>query len=177
IAMDTAVVTSIATDTPTPEASPPVAAAAVNAGAESVPATPAAKKAVAAIATTRVARPSAPERRPDRAAAPALSEGLPSWYVPVAAAVVGFVFFLMELVWYRMLGPLLGGTVFTFGIILAVALLGIGLGGTAYALFGSEKPATLNGFAVTCLLEAILVAVPYALGDGIATFALLIRPL
>jgi predicted membrane-bound spermidine synthase len=97
--------------------------------------------------------------------------------VPFAAAAVGFVFFLMELVWYRMLGPLLGGTVFTFGIILAVALLGIGLGGTAYALLGSEKPATLNGFAVTCLLEAILLAVPYALGDRVATLALLIRPL
>jgi predicted membrane-bound spermidine synthase len=97
--------------------------------------------------------------------------------VPFAAAVVGFAFFLMELVWYRMLGPLLGGTVFTFGIILAVALLGIGLGGTAYALFGSEKPATLNGFAVTCLLEGILIAIPFALGDRIATLALLIRPL
>ena len=33
----------------------------------------------------------------------------------VAAGVVGFAFFLMELVWYRMLGPLLGGTVFAFG--------------------------------------------------------------
>jgi predicted membrane-bound spermidine synthase len=109
--------------------------------------------------------------------APALPEWLPSWYVPAAAAIAGFVFFLMELVWYRMLGPLLGGTVFTFGTILAAALLGIGLGGTAYALFGSGKPATLNGFAVTCLLEAILLAVPYALGDRVATLALLLRPL
>jgi spermidine synthase len=112
-----------------------------------------------------------------RAAAPAPVDGFPPWFVPVAAGVVGFVFFLMELVWYRMLGPLLGGTVFTFGIILAVALLGIGLGGTAYAIFGSEKRVTLNGFAATCLLEGILVAVPYALGDRIATLALLLRPL
>ena len=42
---------------------------------------------------------------------------------------VGFAFFLMELVWYRLLAPLLGGSVFTFGLVLAVALAGIGLGG------------------------------------------------
>jgi len=42
-----------------------------------------------------------------------------------AAAVVGLVFFLMEIVWYRLLGPILGGSTFTFGLILALALLGI----------------------------------------------------
>src|SRR5262249_35309817 len=41
-----------------------------------------------------------------------------------AAFIVGFCFLLMELVWYRMLGPLLGGTTFTFGLILAAALFG-----------------------------------------------------
>ena len=46
-----------------------------------------------------------------------------------SAAVVGYAFFLMELVWYRMLGPILGGTTFTLGLILAVALGGIGIGG------------------------------------------------
>src|SRR6266542_2743741 len=92
-----------------------------------------------------------------------------------APAVVGFAFFLMEMVWYRMLGPILGGTVFTFGLILAVALLGIGLGGAYYALFGKHRPATLSGFAVTCLLEALFMAIPYALGDRIAIFTLLLR--
>jgi ubiquinol-cytochrome c reductase iron-sulfur subunit len=47
--------------------------------------------------------------------------------------VVGFAFLLMELVWYRMLAPLLGGTTFTFGLILAIALLGIGLGAVHWA--------------------------------------------
>jgi spermidine synthase len=124
--------------------------------------------------TAAVAKPG---EAPSAPATTRVPEPLPKWYVPAAAGIVGFVFFLMELVWYRMLGPLLGGTVFTFGIILAVALLGIGIGGTAYALFGSEKPATLNGFAVTCLLEGIFIAAPYALGDRIATLALLLRPL
>src|SRR4029079_13003344 len=47
-------------------------------------------------------------------------------YVYAAAGIVGFAFFLMELVWYRLLAPILGGTTYTFGLILAVALAGIG---------------------------------------------------
>ena len=94
-----------------------------------------------------------------------------------AAGLSGFAFFLMELVWYRMLGPILGGTVFTFGLILAVALLGIGVGGAVYAALGRQRPATLTAFAFTCLLEALCLAVPYALGDRVAVLALLLRPL
>jgi len=95
----------------------------------------------------------------------------------VASAVVGFAFFLMELVWYRMLGPLLGGSVFTFGLILAVALVGIGLGGLLYTLSGRERPASLAGFAWSCLLEAAAMAGAYALGDRLAILALVLQPL
>ena len=112
----------------------------------------------------------APSPQPAAAAAPAR-------LVLVSAAVVGFVFFLMELVWYRMLGPILGGTVFTFGLILAVALLGIGLGGAAYALLRENRSPSLNGFAATCLFEAAAIAVPFAVGDRIAVGAAVLRPL
>ncbi|HMJ54457.1 MAG TPA: fused MFS/spermidine synthase [Polyangiaceae bacterium] len=100
----------------------------------------------------------------------------PMWLVLTGAGVVGFVFFLMELVWYRMLAPILGGTVFMFGIILAVALLGIGIGGLVYAAL-APKRVSLGAFALTCLVEAAFVAFPYALGDRVATLALLLRPL
>lgn len=101
----------------------------------------------------------------------------PTGFVLAASAAVGFAFFLMEMVWYRILSPLLGGSVFTFGLILTLALLGIGLGGYAYALVGQDRPARLSGFAWTCLLEAAALAVPYALGDRVALLALLLRPL
>jgi spermidine synthase len=101
----------------------------------------------------------------------------PAGFVLLASGVVGFAFFLMELVWYRMLGPLLGGSVFTFGLILAVALLGIGLGGLLYALAGADRAPTLAGFGMTCLIEAIAVAAPYALGDRLAILALVLLPL
>ena len=82
----------------------------------------------------------------------------------------------MELVWYRMLSPILGGSSYTFGLILAVALVGIGVGGLLYARF-HDRPATVATFALTCALEAAFIAVPYALGDRIATLAILLRPL
>lgn len=112
--------------------------------------------------------------QPPAPAAPAAEA--PAGLALGAAFVVGFAFFLMEMVWYRMLSPLLGGSVFTFGLILSVALLGIGLGGTFHALFGESRPATLRGFAATCLLEAACLGGAYALGDRIAILALLLRP-
>jgi spermidine synthase len=101
----------------------------------------------------------------------ACSTSAPAGLVYTAAGIVGFAFFLMELVWYRMLGPLLGGSTFTFGLILAVALLGIALGGAAYALLFGRLRATLGGLAFTCGLEAALMAVPLALGDRLALWA------
>jgi spermidine synthase len=93
----------------------------------------------------------------------------------IAAAIVGFAFFLMELVAPRMLGPLLGGTVFTFGLVLAVALAGVGIGGLLYG----QKPRSprLSALAITCVLEALAFAIPLALGDRVAFLALRLRPL
>lgn len=116
--------------------------------------------------------PADPAAPPAHPAAPA-----PPAFVLVASAIVGFAFFLMELVWYRMLGPLLGGSVFTFGLILALALAGIGIGGLLYSVAGANRPATLSGFALTCLIEAVALIIPYAAGDRLALLALVLLPL
>jgi len=97
--------------------------------------------------------------------------------VLVASFTTGFVFLLMELIWYRMLSPLLGGTTFMFGLILAVALAGIGLGGAVYSLWGGGGRASVGGFALTCTLEALAVIAPFALGDRLAYATLYLRPL
>ncbi len=97
------------------------------------------------------------------------------WFPPLAAAVSGGTFMLMELVWYRMLGPILGGSSYTFGLILAVALAGIGVGGALYAR--TKITPTLTLFAITCAAEALVIAIPYGLGDRVAELALLLRPL
>ena len=95
----------------------------------------------------------------------------------LASGTIGFAFFLMELVWYRMLAPLLGGSVFTFGLVLAVALAGIGIGGLLYSLVAGDRVATLAGFGASCLIEASAVAATYALGDRVALLALTFFPL
>jgi len=92
-----------------------------------------------------------------------------------AAGLSGLAFFLMELVWYRMLSPLLGGSVFTFGLILATALLGVGLGGAIYSAWTPCRWVTLRGLAISFSLEALCIAVPFALGDQTALLALDLR--
>ncbi len=101
----------------------------------------------------------------------------PSRLIIAGAAVVGFVFMLMELTWYRMLSPLIGGSSYAMGLILAVALCGIGLGGVAYTARRTERPATLYALAWTCALEAACVALPLLLGDDLAVLALSLQGL
>lgn len=108
-------------------------------------------------------------------ATPRRVSSTPRRFILVAAALTGFSFTLMELVWYRMLAPLLGGSTYTFGLILAIALAGIGLG--SLTRYGRERPGTFFVFAVTCALEAALLALPYAMGDAVAILAALLRPI
>ncbi|MBA3543163.1 MAG: fused MFS/spermidine synthase, partial [Chthoniobacterales bacterium] len=138
--------------------------------------------ALAALALARSAPPTVRAPVPPRKATRETSRAddaktPPLFLLLLSAGVVGFVFLLMELVWYRMMAPLLGGTTFTFGLILAVALLGIGLGSAAYSWFGGGRQPSLSAFAVTCGAEAFFLALPYALGDRIAVLTLLLRPL
>ena len=107
------------------------------------------------------------------------STGLPAprAFLVTASATVGAVFFLLELVWYRMLAPLLGGSVFTFGLVLSIALAGIGFGGLAYASGAGDRRPSLVGFASACLVEALAVAFTFALGDRVAILALALQPL
>ncbi len=108
--------------------------------------------------------PPEPDEAPAQGAAPVL-------LVLVAAAVAGFVFLAMEIVWYRVLSPLLGGSSFSFGVILAVALAGIGGGGLIYASGATKRRPTLAILATTFALEAVCLLLPYAAGDGLALVA------
>lgn len=121
-----------------------------------------------------VALPPAPTSTAATAGESATRPGL-TRFLMVVAGVTGGVFMLMELVWYRMLAPILGGSSYTFGLILAVALVGIGIGGAIYA--GSRRTPTFRLLAFTCAVEALFVAIPFAVGDHLAILSLLLRPL
>jgi spermidine synthase len=97
--------------------------------------------------------------------------------VYTALALVGFAFVALELVWYRMLGPILGGSSYTFGLVLAIALAGIGLGGYVYARRSQRRPATLALLGWTLVLEALAIGVPFAFGDLLALSTAYLRPM
>ena len=137
---------------------------------------------VAAIALAVARGSDHPNLKPDpsefrgaarAAAVPTLMRKASPWFVYAAAGVTGFVFFLQELVWYRMLTPLMGGSAYTFGMILGLALFGVGVGGFVYRVFVAPRAGaiTLRSFALLCALQACLLAAPYALGDRVAVFA------
>jgi spermidine synthase len=106
-------------------------------------------------------------------AVPSRKREAPPRFVYAAAGVTGFVFFLQELIWYRMLTPLMGGSAYCFGMILALALFGVGAGGFAYRLLVAPRlgAVTLRSFALLCAMQACLLSAPYALGDRVAVFA------
>ncbi|HEY3490934.1 MAG TPA: fused MFS/spermidine synthase [Candidatus Deferrimicrobiaceae bacterium] len=89
----------------------------------------------------------------------------------IAAFLAGFAFFLAEIVWYRMLAPILGGTTYTFGLILVSVLFGIGAGGIAYSFQPIGKRSSIGALALVSALEALALALPFATGDGIALAA------
>ncbi len=131
---------------------------------------------VVGVVARSMARGGAVEDRRSRLSSDSGQAGLPVLHVYAASAVVGFAFLLMELVWYRMLSPVLGGTTYMFGLILAIALFGIGMGGAAYSLF-RRREATAGAFAITCSLEALAIVIPFALGDRLAVLANVLRGL
>ncbi len=114
-------------------------------------------------------------RRVEEAVPPEVPNTFPPsvWYF--AAGLVGCAFFLMEIVWFRMLSPILGGTTFTFGLILAVALAGIGLGGACYPLVFHQRRPALSSFIQTLGWEAFAIGLPFALGDRLAVLAAVLR--
>ncbi len=111
------------------------------------------------------------DREHDAEHTPSEKSSLSSKAVYAAAAVVGFAFLGLEIVWYRMLGPILGGSSFTFGLILAVALAGIGIGSFVYTRRRGDQPATLSLLAFTVALEAGCALFPLVLGDNVGMFA------
>lgn len=99
----------------------------------------------------------------------------PAPFVLAAAFMSGFTFFVVELVWYRMSTPLLGGSVYGFGLVLCVVLAGMGLGGLLYSLILKKAEPSIAGFTLVSALQAFAVLLPWALGDRIAHLALVLN--
>ncbi|MBK8038492.1 MAG: fused MFS/spermidine synthase [Verrucomicrobiaceae bacterium] len=104
-----------------------------------------------------------------------VSAKAPTPFVLAAAFMSGFTFFVVELVWYRMSTPLLGGSVYGFGLVLCVVLAGMGLGGLLYSMILKKAEPSIAGFTLVSALQAFAVLLPWALGDRIAHLALVMN--
>ena len=93
---------------------------------------------LAALAPHRRAEPPKPGARPP-------SAGAGPWPVYVAIALSGAGALGAEVIWTRLLSLLLGGTVYTFSIILAVFLVGLGIGSSVGSLLARETGAAAAG--------------------------------
>ncbi len=94
----------------------------------------------------------APNSGPDRA------EGAPdSWSVYVAIALSGLCALGAEVIWTRLLSLMLGPTVYTFSIILAVFLVGLGIGSSigSFLTRGNTQPRLALGGCQIFLAAAI----------------------
>ncbi len=101
---------------------------------------------------------------PDTLPAPAMGP----WPIYVTIAISGATALGAEVVWTRLLGLLLGATVYTFSIILAVFLVGIGIGSAAASalLRGSVRPRVAIGIC-QLLLAGAVAWTAYMLSDGV----------
>jgi spermidine synthase len=112
----------------------------------------------------------------DRVAVPGLPQS--SRLVLVAIALSGFCALAAEVVWARLLSLLLGATVYTFSIILAVFLVGLGIGSSIGAAIARQTAHPrialaccqfLQVGAIAWAAHAIAVILPYwAIDDALA---------
>jgi spermidine synthase len=134
-----------------------------------------------ALAFASLAPYRAPAAAPGRARTPALEPGAApaGRSVYVAIALSGLTALSAEVIWTRVLSLLFGGTVYTFAMILAVFLVGLGIGSTVASGFtrGAVSPRRALGWCQLLLCGAFAwaayqlnVSLPYwPINPSIAT--------
>ncbi len=97
----------------------------------------------------------APQQAASLEATPAIAGG--AWPVYLTIALSGATALGAEVIWTRLLGLMIGATVYTFSIILAVFLVGIGIGSTGGAMLarGARNPKALLGWSQMLLALAV----------------------
>jgi len=89
-----------------------------------------------------------------------------TWPLYLVTFVSGFTFFVLELLWFRSSIPLLGGSVYNFGLILVIVLVGMSLGGLLYSLLIKYVKPSYSLLAIVSAVLALAMAVPYIWGDS-----------
>ncbi|WP_018969553.1 fused MFS/spermidine synthase [Rubritalea marina] len=91
------------------------------------------------------------------------------------ALVSGLVFFVAELVWFRISIPLLGGSVYNFGLILILVLLGMSLGGVLYSVLLRFIKPSYGLLAMVSSMMALCLLLPLLWNEKYAYFCLVLQ--
>ena len=102
-----------------------------------------------------------PEKQPPQGISPGRM-AVPRTFIAAVSFASGFTALGYEIVWYRVLTVILHGTVYVFGTILFIFLLGTGLGSLA-ARGSVDKPAPLSRFGRAQLILSGYVALVFIL--------------
>ena len=97
------------------------------------------------------------------------------WLLYGVAFASGFAFFVLELLWFRSSIPLLGGSIYNFGLILVLALMGMSAGGLIYSVMLKYLKPSYSLLAIVSVLFALAMATPYIWGDGFARFCMVLQ--
>jgi spermidine synthase len=121
------------------------------------------------IAASSLALSAVAPYQPEAPRPQSATEGSPprTRVIYIAIALSGLTALGAEVVWTRLLSLLLGGTVYTFSIILAVFLLGLGMGSMAGSLLARTARPRLALACCQLLLGAGIAWTAYALSDSL----------
>lgn len=126
--------------------------------------------ALAALVSRAQPRAAADERLDAGAATPAVRLPRAFWILPLAM-LSGGVSFAYEVLWTRLLGHVLGGSIYAFATMLASVLVGIAVGGAIGARLATNPRTAARGFAMAQVATAILATLAFFAIDQVPAFA------
>ena len=121
----------------------------------------------AALGATALARSWRPDDPPASEASPRSSAARLPWGRLGVAGLCGAILLSLEVVWFRFLQLFVVGTSLTFAVMLAVVLLGIGLGGLAAGALLARRPDAYRWFPALSLGAGCLTVVGYVRFDTV----------
>lgn len=126
--------------------------------------------ALAALVSRAQPRPMAVDRQDASSAASGIRLPHAFWILPLVL-LSGGVSFGYEVLWTRLLGHVLGGSIYAFATMLASVLVGIAIGGAVGARLATDPRRAARGFAMAQVATAILATLAFFAIDQVPVFA------
>ncbi len=114
----------------------------------------------------RSPKPASSKRSPQPIRTPLAAHTQNGWILPLTL-ISGFVSLSFEVVWTRLLGHILGGSIYAFGTMLAIFLTGLSIGAGVAARLAKNSQWARTGFAIVQICIALSFALAFAFAESI----------